>query len=116
MLIIRVCFGYKYFSQMKRSWGIEGLEMCIRGSSLIYIYIVVAVKISLGESNEAKITKVKSFNRLRHCNLVQLVCWCHDRGEFLLVYKFMPNGSLNCYLFSKRSHPLTIHGLGLEKR
>ncbi|KAK8648689.1 hypothetical protein V6N13_129436 [Hibiscus sabdariffa] len=31
---------------------------------------------------------------LRHKNLVQLQGWCAEMGELLLVYEFMPNGSL----------------------
>ncbi|KAK7818567.1 l-type lectin-domain containing receptor kinase ix.1 [Quercus suber] len=49
---------------------------------------------------------MKIFNQLRHQNLVQVIRWCHDRGEFLLVYEFMPNGSLDTHLFGKRT-PLT---------
>ncbi|XP_022734613.1 probable L-type lectin-domain containing receptor kinase S.7 [Durio zibethinus] len=32
---------------------------------------------------------------LRHKNLVQLQGWCAEKGELLLVYDFMPNGSLD---------------------
>ncbi|CAA7042399.1 unnamed protein product [Microthlaspi erraticum] len=32
---------------------------------------------------------------LRHTNLVQLQGWCNEKGELLLVYEFMPNGSLD---------------------
>ncbi|CAM8888735.1 unnamed protein product [Rhodiola kirilowii] len=41
----------------------------------------------------------KIISRLRHRNLVQLIGWCHEKGDFLLVYEFMPNGSLNSHLF-----------------
>ncbi|KAK8517170.1 hypothetical protein V6N13_092456 [Hibiscus sabdariffa] len=41
--------------------------------------------------------------RLRHKNLVKLIGWCHDRGELLLVYEFMPNGSLDTHLFKGKS-------------
>jgi serine/threonine protein kinase len=34
---------------------------------------------------------------------VQLIGWCHDKGEFLLVYEFMPNGSLDSHLFGMES-------------
>jgi serine/threonine protein kinase len=34
---------------------------------------------------------------------VKLLGWCHDKGEFLLVYEFMPNGSLDSHLFGKRT-------------
>ncbi|CAI0430900.1 unnamed protein product [Linum tenue] len=56
------------------------------------------------------ITEVKVISRLRHRNLVKLIGWCHERGEFLLVYEFMPEGSLDSHLFanciSTGSHPL----------
>ncbi|XP_016478758.1 L-type lectin-domain containing receptor kinase S.6-like [Nicotiana tabacum] len=32
---------------------------------------------------------------LRHKNLIQLQGWCCERNELVLVYEFMPNGSLN---------------------
>ncbi|RZR92882.1 hypothetical protein BHM03_00021257 [Ensete ventricosum] len=63
----------------------------------------VAIKrISRGSKQGRKeyVSEVKIISRLRHRNLVQLVGWCHDRGEFSLVYEFMPNGSLDSYLYS----------------
>ncbi|CAL5438464.1 unnamed protein product [Camellia sinensis] len=44
-------------------------------------------------------SEVKIINRLRHKNLVQLLGWCHKERELLLVYEFMPNGSLDSHLF-----------------
>ncbi|GMN62209.1 hypothetical protein TIFTF001_031299 [Ficus carica] len=38
-------------------------------------------------------------NRLRHKHLVRLVGWCHQNGTLLLVYDYMPNGSLDNHLF-----------------
>ncbi|KAH7520397.1 hypothetical protein FEM48_Zijuj08G0139600 [Ziziphus jujuba var. spinosa] len=76
---------------------------------LIDLDITVAVKkISRGSKQGRKeyITEVKVISSLRHRNLVQLIGWCHDKGEFLLVYEFMPNGSLDAHLFGKRK-PLT---------
>ena len=45
--------------------------------------------------------KLKIISQLRHKNLVQLIGWCHERskGQLLLVYDFMPNGSLDLHLF-----------------
>ncbi|VAI85214.1 unnamed protein product [Triticum turgidum subsp. durum] len=36
---------------------------------------------------------------LRHKNLVQLEGWCDEKGELLLVYEYMPNGSLDKALY-----------------
>ncbi|KAL5548635.1 hypothetical protein UlMin_003866 [Ulmus minor] len=38
---------------------------------------------------------------LRHKNLVQLQGWCVEKGELLLVYDFMPNGSLDRMLYQE---------------
>jgi serine/threonine protein kinase len=48
-------------------------------------------------------SEVKIISRLRHRNLVQLIGWCHERRELLLVYEFMPNGSLDSHLFTEES-------------
>ncbi|KAH9712606.1 hypothetical protein KPL71_020101 [Citrus sinensis] len=55
------------------------------------------------EEKKDYVTKVKTISQLRHRNPVQLLGCCHDRGEFLLVYEFMPNGSLDARLFGKKS-------------
>ncbi|WJZ84268.1 hypothetical protein VitviT2T_003879 [Vitis vinifera] len=44
-------------------------------------------------------SEVKIISRLRHWNLLQLLGWCHKKRELLLVYEFMPNGSLASCLF-----------------
>jgi len=46
------------------------------------------------------ISEVTIIGRLRHRNLVQLVGWCHEADELLLVYELMTNGSLDDHLYS----------------
>ncbi|KAK3432928.1 hypothetical protein EUGRSUZ_D00437 [Eucalyptus grandis] len=48
-------------------------------------------------------SEVKTISRLRHRNLVQLIGWCHEKKELLLIYEFMSNGSLDSHLFKERS-------------
>ena len=66
------------------------------------LYRPVAVKRIFTESQHCQslfINEVKIISRLIHRNLVQFIGWCHEQGEFLLVYKHMPNGSLDNHLF-----------------
>lgn len=48
-------------------------------------------------------SEVKIISRLRHRNLVQLIGWCHRKKDLLLIYEFMPNGSLDSHLFKRKS-------------
>ncbi|KAJ8750469.1 hypothetical protein K2173_015610 [Erythroxylum novogranatense] len=45
------------------------------------------------------VSEIVSMGRLRHRNLVQLLGYCRRKGELLLVYEYMPNGSLDKFLF-----------------
>ncbi|PIA51937.1 hypothetical protein AQUCO_01000067v1 [Aquilegia coerulea] len=66
--------------------------------------IIAVKKISRGSSQGKKeyVSEVTVISRLRHRNLVKLIGWCHEYGEFLLVYEYMPNGSLDSHLFGKK--------------
>ncbi|KAJ4835285.1 hypothetical protein Tsubulata_002805 [Turnera subulata] len=64
--------------------------------------IQVAVKRVSNESKQGLreyVSEIASIGRLRHRNLVQLVGWCRRRDDFLLVYDYMANGSLDRHLF-----------------
>lgn len=46
-------------------------------------------------------SEVEILSNLRHPNLVEFFGWSEENGQLLLVYKYMPNGSLNSPLFDK---------------
>ncbi|TYI33747.1 hypothetical protein ES332_A04G155600v1 [Gossypium tomentosum] len=48
-------------------------------------------------------SEVKIISRLRHKNLVKLIGWCHEKGQLILVYEFMANGSLDSHLFKGKT-------------
>ncbi|KAK4270349.1 hypothetical protein QN277_023393 [Acacia crassicarpa] len=66
--------------------------------------IEVAVKKVSHDSKQGVrefIAEIVSIGRLRHRNLVSLLGYCRRKGELILVYEFMPNGSLDKYLYNQ---------------
>lgn len=62
----------------------------------------VAVKRVSKNSRQGKqefIAEVTTIGSLRHKNLVKLIGWCYERRELLIVYEFMPNSSLDKFIF-----------------
>jgi serine/threonine protein kinase len=62
----------------------------------------VAIKM-LGKSKtngQDFINEVATIGRIHHVNVVQLIGFCVEGSKRALVYEFMPNGSLNKYIFS----------------
>ncbi|KAI8528498.1 hypothetical protein RHMOL_Rhmol12G0152600 [Rhododendron molle] len=51
-------------------------------------------------------TEVNYLGQLRHPNLVKLIGYCSEGDSRLLVYEFMPRGSLENHLFRRGAQPL----------
>nr|APU94835.1 leucine-rich repeat receptor-like protein kinase [Pohlia nutans] len=63
--------------------------------------MLVAVKRADGGSlqgSEQFYTEIELLSRVHHRNLVQLIGFCNDQGEQMLVYEFMPGGNLRDHL------------------
>ncbi|XP_013630416.1 PREDICTED: L-type lectin-domain containing receptor kinase IV.1 [Brassica oleracea var. oleracea] len=63
----------------------------------------IAVKRVSHESRQGMkefVAEIVSIGRMSHRNLVPLLGYCRRRGELLLIYDFMPNGSLDKYLYN----------------
>ena len=64
----------------------------------------IAVKKISHESRQGMkefVAEIVSIGRLRHRNIVSLLGYCRRKGELLLVYDYMPNGSLDKYLYDQ---------------
>ncbi|XP_052303794.1 probable LRR receptor-like serine/threonine-protein kinase At1g06840 isoform X2 [Populus trichocarpa] len=54
------------------------------------------------------LTEIKLLSRLHHRNLVSLVGYCEEKEEQMLVYEFMPNGTLRDWLSDKAKGTLNF--------
>ncbi|KAL0823280.1 hypothetical protein Bca101_046957 [Brassica carinata] len=105
-------FSYKELASAANNFSVdrklgEGGFGAVYKGYLTGLDMMVAIKRFTGGSTQGKrefVTEVKVISSLRHRNLVQLVGWCHEKDEFLMVYEFMPNGSLDAHLFGKKPH------------
>ncbi|GMP48856.1 hypothetical protein CsSME_00016059 [Camellia sinensis var. sinensis] len=72
---------------------------------------VVAIKRAQEGSLQGEkefLTEIKLLSRLHHRNLVSLIGYCDEEGEQMLVYEFMPNGTLRDQLSGKLKAPMSF--------
>ncbi|KAK4833950.1 hypothetical protein QYF36_013889 [Acer negundo] len=72
---------------------------------------VVAIKRAQQGSLQGQkefLTEIELLSRLHHRNLVSLVGYCDEEGEQMLVYEFMPHGSLQDLLNARLKDPLSF--------
>ncbi|XP_038702339.1 L-type lectin-domain containing receptor kinase IV.1-like [Tripterygium wilfordii] len=87
----------------KELLGVGGFGRVYRGV-LPTTKAEIAVKRISHESRQGMrefVAEIVSIGRLRHRNIVTLLGYCRRRGELLLVYDCMPNGSLDKYLYDQ---------------
>ncbi|KAJ6299857.1 hypothetical protein OIU76_020784 [Salix suchowensis] len=87
--------------------GVGGFGAVYRGRLPTNGNDVAVKKISTPNSSQGLrgfTAEIESLGRLRHKNLVNLQGWCKRNNDLLLVYDFIPNGSLAGLLFSRRNN------------
>ncbi|KAM0008719.1 putative protein kinase RLK-Pelle-L-LEC family [Helianthus debilis subsp. tardiflorus] len=82
--------------------GFGGVYQGFLAYSNTYVAVKRVSKSSKQGINEYA-SEVRIISRLRHRSLVQLMGWCHEKGNLLLVYQYMENGSLDSHLFKEKS-------------
>ncbi|KMT14147.1 hypothetical protein BVRB_4g079680 [Beta vulgaris subsp. vulgaris] len=101
------CFGYQELNEAtnefkeelgRGSFGIVYKGMINKGDTPVYVAVKKLDRISSDTDKEFK-TEVNVIGRTHHKNLVQLVGFCKEQDQRLLVYEYMCNGSLADYLF-----------------
>ncbi|TYI58465.1 hypothetical protein E1A91_D11G360700v1 [Gossypium mustelinum] len=115
-LVLVLVFGFVLISRKKRfmeileDWeGFKKKEVLGRGGFgrqykgiLPSSNIQITVKRISHDSRQGMrefVAEIATIGRLRHPNLVRLLGYCKRKHELLLVYDYMPNGSLDKFLY-----------------
>ncbi|KAH7665065.1 Non-specific serine/threonine protein kinase protein [Dioscorea alata] len=102
-------FSYKQLYKATRGFkdeyllGVGGFGRVYRGV-LQDTKVEVAIKRVCHESRQGVrefVSEIVSLGQLQHRNLVPLLGYCRREGELILVYEYMPNRSLDKFLFNE---------------
>jgi serine/threonine protein kinase len=101
--LMPIRYSYSEIRKMSKSFkdklGEGGFGTVFKG--MLRSGRLVAIKM-LGKSKtngQDFINEVATIGRIHHVNVVQLIGFCVEGSKRALVYEFMPNGSLNKYIF-----------------
>ncbi|KAH0671083.1 hypothetical protein KY289_025576, partial [Solanum tuberosum] len=90
-------------NRFRSKLGQGGFGKVYRGSLRNGSQVAVKVLNELKGSAEDFINEVASISRTSHVNIVSLVGFCFEGHKRALVYEFMPNGSLEKFIYEERS-------------
>ncbi|KAG9149564.1 hypothetical protein Leryth_014342 [Lithospermum erythrorhizon] len=108
-------FPYEEMTQATNSFD-DSSEIGRGGYGKVYKGIladgtVVAIKRAQEGSLQGEkefLTEIELLSRLHHRNLVTLIGYCDEEGEQMLIYEYMPNGTLRDHLSGKFKETLTF--------
>ncbi|XP_047322459.1 L-type lectin-domain containing receptor kinase S.4 [Impatiens glandulifera] len=106
-------FSYKQLKQATKGFrdkeliGFGGFGRVYKGVLRSQLVAVKRISRDSRQGLREFASEITSIGRLRHRNLVQLLGWCRRRNDLLLVYEFMPNGSLDKYIFDEPAQILS---------
>ncbi|XP_050136399.1 rust resistance kinase Lr10-like isoform X3 [Malus sylvestris] len=106
-------YSYSDIKKMTRKFkdrlGKGGFGYVFKGKLRSGRFVAVKVLGKPKADDQDFISEIATIGRIHHANVVQLVGYYVEGSKRALVYDFMPNGSLDKYIYSKEgSLPLTI--------
>ncbi|XXG54532.1 hypothetical protein AAC387_Pa03g2384 [Persea americana] len=81
--------------------GVPSIVVFLMFLTFFTIGFIVSRKIKYDQGTREFVAEIVRLDRLRHRNLVHLFGFCRRKRELLLVYDFMPKGSLDKFLFDQ---------------
>ncbi|KAI5660736.1 hypothetical protein M9H77_20059 [Catharanthus roseus] len=100
-----VAFTYKDLQNATKNFSVKlgggGFGSVFKGTLSDSSVIAVKKLESISQGEKQFRTEVSTIGTIQHVNLVRLRGFCSEGNKKLLVYDYMPNGSLDAHLFEK---------------
>ncbi|RVW87486.1 Rust resistance kinase Lr10 [Vitis vinifera] len=97
----------------KEKLGEGGYGSVYKGKLRSGHFVAVKMMANSKANGQDFINEVATIGRIHHVNVVQLIGFCAEGSKRALVYDFMPNGSLDKYIFPEKEGNISL--LSLEK-
>ena len=91
----------KITNHFKEKLGQGGYGTVYKGKLSSDVLVAVKILNNSKENGEEFINEVGTMGRIHHVNVVRSVGFCVDGVKRALIYEFLPNESLEKYIFSK---------------
>ncbi|KAK4277538.1 hypothetical protein QN277_015525 [Acacia crassicarpa] len=103
--IVPIKYSYKEIKKMTRGFkdklGEGGFGTVYKGKLRSGPYVAIKMLGKSKSNGQEFASEVASIGRIHHVHVVRLVGFCMQDSKRALVYEFMPNGSLDKFIFSK---------------
>uniref|UniRef100_A0ACD5TRW5 Uncharacterized protein n=1 Tax=Avena sativa TaxID=4498 RepID=A0ACD5TRW5_AVESA len=93
----------KVTRRFKDKLGQGGFGSVYKGHLANGVPVAVKMLENLKGNGEEFINEVATIGRIHHANVVRLLGFCSEGTRRALIYQFMPNGSLDNYIFAHES-------------
>ena len=102
-----VAFGYRDLQNATKNFsdklGGGGFGSVFKGTLADSSVVAVKKLESISQGEKQFRTEVSTIGTVQHVNLVRLRGFCSEGAKKLLVYDYMPNGSLDSHLFQNKN-------------
>lgn len=104
--LMPIKYGYSEIKRMtinfKDKLGEGGYGSVYKGKLRSGLLVAVKMMSESIASEQEFASEVGTIGRIHHVNIVQLIGFCVEGSKRALVYEFMPNGSLDKYIFPRQ--------------
>ncbi|KAL6130276.1 hypothetical protein ACLB2K_068657 [Fragaria x ananassa] len=106
---IRYSFSeIKMSNNFKTKLGEGGYGCVFKGVLRSGRFGAIKMMASSKSNGEDFVSEVATIGRIHHVNVVRLIGYCVEGSKRALIYDFMPNGSLDKYIYSKNAETIPL--------